>query len=463
MSITTQTVKVKAAARKTYQKRITKLVDYYEGNQIPYLKKLLDDQFKHPENLKQQPEVANIVKPIIKQSAKVFQEGVRVNFEDENQEEVWNMAAPDFQMSLVTIDRYVRLLETVPVKVSLRRGRIHLDIITPNGMIIRQRRDDYLEADKVSYTRDLVDTTDPSRQETQVHHWTANEYWMTTTDGKTLKLPSGQKRSPNNYGMIPFVFFREEKPLSTFWNWPDDTLVSAQDNINLKLTELNYLLKMQSFSIPVTIDYEIMGDQYVDPSEVLKIETRRSEKADFKFVTPEPKIEAILKVIGEAFVRAAWEYGINPQQFSLQQDVKSGFALKMENVVLMDDIKNRKNIFTPLLSDLYQVIRAVWNYHTQYSEDMLPDLLGRPLTEIPKFDIRELRQDLSPNEEQQTWQFYFDNNLRDKADYEMYKNPDLTRAEAIDLVKQREADIQANPEIKPGVQPQSQIVSGMFE
>lgn len=463
-----QLVRTKSYAREQYQKSIAKLIDYYRGNQLVYLDELLKNQFVKSANLKQQPQVCNIVKPLIKQSAKVFQEGVNVQFENPDQADIFKAVVPGLQMSLVTIDRMVQLLKTAPVKVSFRRGQIKLDVMPGNIMAVEQSQDDYLEVDKVKYARDLVDTTSPNKQETIYHYWTNTQYWRTTGDGTRLKFgdgpDAGRAVTTNNYGIIPFVFFREEIDPQLFWNYPDDTLISAQDNINIKLTELNYLFKMQGFSVWVAIDYKVKGRKTLDPSEVIEIETVRSDKADLKAVTPDAKMEELIRAIGEEFIRAAWHYGISPSQFTLQGEVKSGFALEMENVTLSDDIQNRKNIYTPLLGELYDLIRRVWNYHTQYSEDMLiPDLQNKQLTEMPQFDIKELRQPMNPQEEQALWQFYLDNGLRDKADYEMYKNPDLTREEAIDLVKQRVAEGEQNPEITPGPAQQSQIVSGLFE
>jgi len=113
----------------------------------------------------------------------------------------------------------------------------------------------------------------------------------------------------------------------------------AQDSINVKLTELNQLIKMQAFSIPVIIGEPPAGSLTIDPSNWISIPLAGSidkGQPDFKFVSPDPKIADVIEAIADGVARIADAWGVNPAQFKLQGSPQSGLSLKMQNIRLME-------------------------------------------------------------------------------------------------------------------------------
>ena len=128
-------------------------------------------------------------------------------------------------------------------------------------------------------------------------------------DHKGRAVPErAKKEGEHPYGLIPMAFFRDDGPERTFWNAGTDDLINAQIMINVKITELNNLIKMQKFSIPVIIGDNPKGNVSVDPSNFISIPLADSSQSctpDFKFVTPDPKIRDLLTTSREAITRTA--------------------------------------------------------------------------------------------------------------------------------------------------------------
>ncbi|HHS49928.1 MAG TPA: phage portal protein, partial [candidate division Zixibacteria bacterium] len=325
----------KLSVRESFKDEIAKRIDYYNDRQLPYLLELLERRYRDADALALEPEFVNIIKTIVDGTALVYRSGAgRVLVGEPTPEETalwdWLMSGANYEATMKTVHRMVKLCRTVLVKPSFRGGRIRLDILTPDQIDVVQDEEDPTEARAVIYTRPRAETL--TAEELIFHYWDSENFRRFTADGTILRT-EGNPENINPYGTLPFVRFTETLPLSGFFVDAGDDLTVVQDAVNLKLVQLNHLLKMQSFSVPVLIGYEGKEKIVVAPGKPICIPLGGlgDGKPDFKFVSPNPAIGDCLQAIRESIVRLSNTYHISSANFSLSGTPRSGFALVMEN------------------------------------------------------------------------------------------------------------------------------------
>ncbi|RKZ27921.1 hypothetical protein DRQ36_11160, partial [bacterium] len=254
-------LEAKLATRLGFKAEMEKRIDYYHDRQLPYLLELLDDRFEDTKALGLEPEFINVIKTIVDGTALVYRSGAArtlVSADGEvapNEKRLWEwiMATSRLEATMKTVHRMVKLCRTVLVKPSFRGGEIRLDILTPDQIDVIQSEDDPTEAKAIIYTRPRADTV--AADALVYHYWDSASYRRFTADGEIIRIP-GNPKGINPYRVLPFVRFMETLPLSGFFVDAGEDLTVVQDAINLKLVQLNHLLKMQSFSVPVLIGYD---------------------------------------------------------------------------------------------------------------------------------------------------------------------------------------------------------------
>ncbi|RKZ28407.1 hypothetical protein DRQ26_01145 [bacterium] len=426
------------AAAEDFKRNIEKRLDYYYDRQLPYLLELISEQFAHADPLSLQPHFFNVVKPIVNEISMVYRSGARRTlFSDRGDEidprlsqlwqEIQNFSRYDAVMK--TVNRMVNLCGTVLVKSSFRDGGIKLDILTPNLVDIVQNEDDPTQADGIAYIRPANQTTmqiyGASRRNSLqmvIHYWDSERYIRLTPTGEVIDVP-GNPDGINPYGVLPFVRFSNQIPLEGFFIQGGDDLIVAQDNINLKLTQLNYIVKMQSFSVPVLIGYRGPERITVSPGKPVVVplgNVGEQGSPDFRFETPHPQIAELIKLLEHEIIRIFRAYGIGSADFSLQGEVKSGFALVMENLKLLESRENELPFYEDAEEELFEIVKRVWNYHSSF----LPAGHKFRGVKFPddvhlQVSVNDISLPKPTAEEVAEWKFMFEHHLATPVDYLM--------------------------------------------
>jgi hypothetical protein len=419
----------------------------YSGQQLVHLEKAMDEQFtqSNSRNLKQQLQFLNITKKITDTLCMTFKNGITVSAVNDNDQEIIDEIIDSTNLDAVMheVDKKVFLTKQAFVKVNYCEdedgGEIKLDIITPQYVEVTTPDNDPYEFDSILYPKVI---TDPSV--------TTPKGIFAFFDGTTFKLVDEtgtvipNEENPDNVNPyapeIPLVIFRETLPSEgQFWLTMPEDLVMAQNSLNVKLTMLNQLLKLQSFGIPVLINPPPNSagkiEISIDPSKPIIINDTKDQPGDFKFVSPDSKISELQDAIDKDIARIAQFYGLNPDDLMASGVRTNADSKNASNAGINEIREQRKLIFTPSLNELWDMIIHVWNVHNplrQLSEDGVVIQINDPKRSYASIDdqIKENDWDLQ-------------NNLTTLAEILVEREDDLTYEEALTRIEENK--IENNP------------------
>ncbi len=432
-----------------YKRDIIKRLDYYYDRQLTYLQDMISTQFAHTDPLSLQPHFFNIVKPIVNETAMIYRSGARRSLiRDSNKPvgakltKLWTFIQQKtrYETIMKTANRHVKLCRNVLIKPSFRYNSIKLDILTPNLVDVLVDDNDPTEPDVIAYARPLSQYEDNWTLDNHyvIHYWDKNRYLRLSARGDIIVNP-GNRNGINPYDVLPFVRFTDELPHESFFVQGGDDLIIAQDNINIKLTQLNYLVKMQTFSVPILIGYRGPEQITISPGKPLIIPLGMigdQGSPDFRFESPDPQIKELITLLEHEIMRIFRAYGVSNADFSLRGGVKSGFALVMENLKLLESRENELPFFEDAEEELFEVIKKVWNYHApflpannQFSGVTFPEDIHLKVT------VNDISLPQPQGEELAEWRFMFNNKLVTPIDF-LIRRYKVTEQEAETMLKQ---------------------------
>lgn len=380
--------RAKLASNQARKDEACKRIDYYKGDQLGHLENILARQFAHPERLKLQMQFSNITRRIINEVSVVYKRPAQRRLMlggspiEGPKAEAYQKMLEDARIDAVLkkVNRYANLLNTILVQAVWRNERVELDILTPDMVNVVQDAKDPTRASAVIIEQTYPDTVtlegpgNPYGARRLFIAWTAEQHQVYDEQGRA-RPDMANEDGVNPYGLIPMAVFRDAYPDGFFWNEGAADLINAQESINVKLTELNSLIKMQSFSIPVIIGQGPVGGITIDPSNYLEIplaDAIDKGQPDFKFVSPDPKIKDLLEAISEDVRRIADDWGLSMDSFKLSGSPSSGLSLKLQNVRLIERREDDVALYRDYEKDLFRVMRAVHNAHAAPA-DAIPE------------------------------------------------------------------------------------------
>jgi hypothetical protein len=336
------------------------------------------------------------------------------------------------------------------VRYSEAQERIVLRVLTPDQVIVESDPEDPTIMMLFAYASTVFDKDGKS-----VGIWTVytgKERWYTSSDGTPLdKDPrTGEVYELENlYGVIPAVPFPCEFQVRDFWNvnWNADA-ADANLKIGLLNTYMNYLVKTQSFKqITINADRvsEEMKDQILDPLFPLLL----SGGATATTLDLNTQLGAINDVIRGKVAAIANNYGISQENFALTTQAASGFSLKIANQSLQDIRAADVPLCEMVEQRLYRVIAAVAETESVGSF---------PLAGVLTFNPGEFSWPEEWPTERDRWEFEFANGIASPVDYLIARDPQMDRAGALELIRERQAEMK---QLKPKVSAWDMIVEKM--
>ena len=473
----------KIEQNKLRRENMQKRIDYYHGNQKAHLLQAIKRQFKYPNRLNLQYEFFNLTAMIIDELAAIYKEEPKreiVNGTDRDKE-IYDAIQESSSINLVltTVNRYTKLCKTCMVRPVFRGGVIEYDIFTPNIFDVVQDPFNPTRAIAIIYTQATTDTdpvslkyfgnTGASPQDDMMingqmyYYWDAKNHVVFTYDVKKtslipiIKEQLGNEGNINPYGVLPFVVFRDAFPIDRFFIDGGDDLINSNEITNVKKTELNYLTKMQSFSIPVMKGAPKDMVFEADPSSVITIPADGDNNTgnDFKFVSPDPKIKDLSEDIQSRLVQTAIRYKLPGEMFTMSGERSGGFSIQMQQERTNKTIDADKPLYSRYEQELFNMTRLVWNYHNP--DNKISDECFLRV----KFRVEETAQTQEERDNHSIIEYA--NGLISKARWVMRSNPTITTIDeamgylriiederreemSFQIEKQREAGIDANIE-----------------
>jgi len=363
-------------------------VDFYHGVQKPYMDAYFEQIFTNWSDNKGKIPLTtfNFTKAIINGLSKLYKEGTQRNIyigdnEDEAATELYNSIIRDAMKPswMKTVDRMTRLVKTVLVHPywDYDKGMLSYRIFTPDLCDVKQSPYNPQKLTAVVYKLSAIDTANniggyegEAKTDYYVYWDNENTYWIDEW-GQRIQNPDNPE-AINPYKILTFATFRDSMPIGNqFWGDIDETIIGVNMDINAMATDLKHLARMQCFSQAVAIG-DFGGDIATDPMSVIVLPTGangdsqfQAGQPDFKFVTPNPKLEEVKSLI-DFWQSVAYSIEkMSPQSITAQSHIASGFSIMAANLPLLEDRQDRAQLFEAWEKDLYQTEKAVYNYHAK--------------------------------------------------------------------------------------------------
>lgn len=441
------------------QRRISmqKRMDYYYDKQEQYLKDMLLKQFKQPERINLQKEFDNITRFIVDEIAVLYNEPPFREIQEGSAQdiEIYDeiIKGSQFDIMMQQANRFTKLFKTAIMRPVWRNNSIQYDIYTPNMFDVFQDVIDptipigVVWCSSIDLFNEILLNNDDKRgahdkfdESNLVFYYLDAQSFIVfslafSRSGEIIsKIHVNQQNESNinPYGVLPFVTLRDGVPIGKYFLEGGDDLIATNEAINVKLTELNYLTKMQAFSIPVRKGADDRsGSITLDPSLTIDLpaDDDQSRNADFKFVSPDAKIEELEKTIDAKKARISIKYGISLERFTASAQKSSAQALQLRAFDQARVIKADKPLWFEYEKQLFDMTRIIWNHHN-------PD---RQISQGAKLfvDYKETEVPTTQEDEDQHNLLLFNNGLQSKRQWLMKENPDLrTEKQAEEALKE---------------------------
>ncbi len=431
------------------KREASKIYDFLAGNQIEYIKK---NPAETTEHFNKRPKVFfNLTEAVAETLALLYSRPVKREFIDEKNEPIQAIAdtfqevCEDFTAVMQDIDELTILEGVMGIRPiwDEEENKITFRVYTPDMIDVYETDEGRVEAVVIEFgvltppVKALSSTGkilvaipkwDEETSNTNIikHIWT-REMFYKVKDGKVVE------ETPNAYGEIPIVFFRNQKPIMDFWSSkiPGRQIVNANETLNKMMTDLIWGILFQSHGQLALYGARKDFIPIFGPDTYINL----PENAKAEILAPKFEVEKILFAVNSIIDMALLSLRIPKGAVRMEAtQTKSGVALVAEQAPLIDFQKKRALRFKSYEKKLIQLALKTADIYGQ-----------RNIPENYKVRINytEPKEPLNQNE-MNMWQFKFLNNIASPVDFLMAKDPDLTRDEAEKIVIQNKAWFKTN-------------------
>lgn len=406
-------------------RQINKLIDYYHGDQTHYL-----DDYLVRSDLDDMPfTYTNLTRKIINKKSMVYKRPPSREYDGnyEQYEEITQKKNKKLKMA----ERMARLLPFIAVRPIWREDKFDYQIVRAFRIL---ESDDPEEPFAIMYP--IAGTG------TQIiwEYWDSEQHKAVNNWGNKVKDQAdyGIDDNENQYGELPFAFLRMEDVYDDIWQGGADDLINANEMINLALTELNFEYRWASFKQPyATAENEINTPKLEwGYNKLVKIE---GEQANFGVLDLSPNFRDNIEVIKTQANLIAQNYGVNFDWSLEASSPKSGFALVVQNIDLLQDWQDDIDICREWEGDLLDIERKVLEVDAKKGIKVPEDIY---------VNYQEVKFPINQTEEDKHWEWMFKNNLATKRDWKKAQDPDMSEDE-LDKWANELVEAQAQEQPKP--------------
>ena len=239
-------------------------------------------------------------------------------------------------------------------------------------------------------------------QEDEFVYWDAEKHFRFNSSGKILHI---NEEDVNPYGILPFVFIQPNHQIDEFANdGRGKDICKSNRQIDVSMTMLQHHIRKA-------------GGQYVIEGQVdsgnIKLGLNKVvviDNGSMSNLNPNIDINSIVEGIKFQLQQVAINHHLS-FDFGISGS-KSGVALKIENVELLEQREDDVEKFNRLEKELYQIeaVIASTEANTNFNEDFS---INYDEVNFP-----------DPEREMEEWEWKFKHGLADKIDYLMHYDPD---------------------------------------
>lgn len=392
------------------KKNALKALDYYHDQQIPYIEEFLE---AHADPSIYRPVFFNVVKKIINQLSMVYLADAKREIDGTDRDKeihVDMINSSNLNLKMKTASRYTQLLKTILLRPVWRKGKIDLDILTPDlvDVIVGDTPEDIQQVMVIHYPQD------GKAEDITYSLWNADQFQRLDYIGNIIETED------NPYRIIPFVPLWNSYPsLGSFWTNGGDDLLSVQEAIFMKLTDLMLVLEYQGFGIPVAKGLPDSGRLQIGPNSAIEIE---NPEGSFTFEKSNAPIAQILSSIEFLAKNLAISNGLSAEAMSVKPTQTSGLSRIAGNRELEELRRDQISLFGRYERQLFDMFCIVWNAHNPSNK-----ISDKARLKIDFFDPKPV---MSPDKQVQSWEKELEMGTISRVDILQLKNPDLSKEDA---------------------------------
>jgi hypothetical protein len=338
-----------ALARK---QEAAKRLNFYHDEQLTRLEEQLNQLFSDPSAMIKT--TLNIVKKVINNLSQVYREPPSRAIEGtEKDQELYNEivegCALDVRMKQAS--RYCKLLKTILLRPIWRNEKLDVDIITGNIC-------DVVTGDSPEILEQVLITdygTTDKVEDVTFSHWTPETWTRLDYRGNVLE------QAENPYRILPFLpIFDYPPPSSAFWLPGGSDLISLQESINLKLTDLLYLISQQSFGVGWIRGAQAGGSVKVDPGTLVEL----PENGALGFESQKAEIGEVVNAIDKLVKWACVSNGLSAGSMSTDPSEASGLSKIVDTRELSEMRQDDIALWRSYEKQLFNLMRTIYNAHS---------------------------------------------------------------------------------------------------
>jgi len=357
----------------------------------------------------------NIYKQVINAISNVYSFGVNREFENEDNQELYNNLRIDKVMSQA--NRYMNAFNDVLIQVSWDSNKEQPKIML---RLPHQTEVGYNQGE-VEWVAYFVEMTGKDNDTERWAYWSDTEHYYVDKQNGEDKIVAVEDNEEmvNPFGVLPFVYLHNGWRDEDFFDkYTGDDLTGGTIDMAVHLTFLNHIIKTQSFKQLVGKGDnvgELLG-QVLDPLSIL---TLTGQNTEISVLDLQSNYDQLHKVAQELANNLAISYGVSPSQFRMTSQASSGFALQMENLKLDRFTLEQQADFKVYEQELFGMLKVVSDYY------------GKPIGDGDMtVDFQEPNYPSSKSEQLQIDQTAIDMGLTSPHKVLMRNNPDLSEEDA---------------------------------
>ncbi len=392
---------------KARREEVRKFLDYYSGS---LTEQYIEGYFKSDAFQEIPHYNTNIVKKFVNRMSKIYTIGAKRNVNDKYLELTSVKNARMKQM-----ERMTRLLGSTATYVMYdemeqRFETRHIYYFEPYF------GDNPYKPEAIVYPMmhghaDLSDTN-----ELMYAYWDSELHLKFNENGDILE------EVQHNLGVLPFVFTHREEQLDSFFVEGASDLVSANEHINITMTEMQLGLRFQMFGQPVVTG--LISDNSnvrAGSDEILTL----PEGSSYNIVSPEGRVLDVIENIKWQIELVALNNNLFVTFAKSGGEVPSSISLMIKDLERHEDFIDDKELYRQYENDFYKIEYALSEMNS----------LGLPSEKEFKVDFSEVEYPMTTQDKIMLNEYKLKHNLTTQAQLLADENKDLSIEDAAKVIE----------------------------
>lgn len=393
---------------KARREEVRKFLDYYSGS---LTEQYIEGYFKSDAFQEIPHYNTNIVKKFVNRMSKIYTIGAKRNVNDKYLELTSVKNARMKQM-----ERMTRLLGSTATYVMYDEMEQRFEY-RPIYYFEPYFGDNPYKPEAIVYPMmhghaDLSDT-----DELMYAYWDSELHLKFNENGDILE------EVQHNLGVLPFVFTHREEQLDSFFVEGASDLVSANEHINITMTEMQLGLRFQMFGQPVVTG--LISDNSnvrAGSDEILTL----PEGSSYNIVSPQGNVRDVIENIKWQIELVALNNHLFVTFAQSGGEVPSGISLMIKDLERHEDFIDDKELYRQYEKDFYKVEYALSQTNN----------LGLPEVSQFNVDFSEVEYPMTTQDKIMLNEYKLKHNLTTEAQILAEENKDLTIEDANRIIEE---------------------------